>query len=405
MRSMVKTFAMLGLVSLGLCHRFAWAEDSASPAAAPTTGPTVSVGGQAPAFAGKFIQGDAVTAFEPGKVYVVEFWATWCLPCRAAIPHINELYHQYKDKGVVFVGQSVWEAEPEAAPEFVKKMGSEMAYPIALDHTEGEPADSRGVMQRTWLKAAGINGIPSTWLVKDGKVLWIGHPKDLDATKLEAAKNGTFDIIAGLRQNAAKNEKIKKQQEVQAHFWDSLHDRDEAGLNAAIKELEAEYPGNPVATRGYKVRALVALNKYDEAIALVRTFPDGVTDPKKVFSSKLQGIQELLVTNPKDPGLLAEVSKMIDATQIPETDNPKGAEALILKLRAWVLILQGDKENAIKLQEQAISQTGDSPFKVIEVRNLESYRAGRPPAMMPKHSREKKQPSTQPAAKPAVSAS
>ena len=40
------------------------------------------------------------------KVYVVEFWATWCPPCRTTIPHLTELQKKYKDKGVVFIGVS-----------------------------------------------------------------------------------------------------------------------------------------------------------------------------------------------------------------------------------------------------------------------------------------------------------
>ena len=43
---------------------------------------------------------------KPGTVYVVEFWATWCPPCRVSIPHLTELQHKYKDKNLVIVGIS-----------------------------------------------------------------------------------------------------------------------------------------------------------------------------------------------------------------------------------------------------------------------------------------------------------
>ena len=52
-----------------------------------------------------YIKGDPIV-FEAGKVYVVEFWATWCPPCRTSIPHLTEVQKQFKDKGVTVIGIS-----------------------------------------------------------------------------------------------------------------------------------------------------------------------------------------------------------------------------------------------------------------------------------------------------------
>src|SRR5687767_6900738 len=54
------------------------------------------------------------------NIYVVEFWATWCGPCREAIPHVSELQKKYKDRGVVFIGLT--DEAPSVVKGFVQKM-------------------------------------------------------------------------------------------------------------------------------------------------------------------------------------------------------------------------------------------------------------------------------------------
>src|SRR5688572_12135407 len=154
---------------------------------------TLKVGDKAPALAvGKWVQGDPVEEFESGKAYIVEFWATWCGPCRVSIPHLNEIHTKFKDKGLVVIGQDVWERDESLVEPFVKKMGEKMTYRVALDDKEGS---EKGKMAETWMEAAGRNGIPSAFVVnKQGKIAWIGHPMQLKESLLEQVLEGTFEL-------------------------------------------------------------------------------------------------------------------------------------------------------------------------------------------------------------------
>ena len=91
-------------------------------AAVSTVRAELPVLGKAPAWKLKDLQGKEVSSADfKGKVVVIDFWATWCPPCRKAIPELMELQKKYADKGLVIIGISMDEnrAELEA---FVKKM-------------------------------------------------------------------------------------------------------------------------------------------------------------------------------------------------------------------------------------------------------------------------------------------
>ena len=126
-----------------------------------------------------YIKGDAVS-LEEGKVYVVEFWATWCPPCKVSVPHLTEIQKQFKDKGVTVIGISN-EKNLDTVKSFVASQGEKMNYTVAVD-IEGKAVDG-------YMAAFKQNGIPTAFVVNGrGNIAWVGHPMDgLD----EALKQAT----------------------------------------------------------------------------------------------------------------------------------------------------------------------------------------------------------------------
>jgi thiol-disulfide isomerase/thioredoxin len=156
-------------------------------------GPSLKVGDPAPKLqTGKWVQGEPVKDFQKGKAYIVEFWATWCPPCRASIPHLNETYNKFKDKGLIVIGQDCSEQNDALVAPFVKNMGDKMTYRVALDD---KATNKQGQMSKTWMEAAGRDGIPSAFLVDTkGVIAWIGHPMELKEQVIEEVLAGTFDV-------------------------------------------------------------------------------------------------------------------------------------------------------------------------------------------------------------------
>src|SRR5438128_6390360 len=179
--------------------------------------PTLKVGDKAPKLqTGKWVQGEPVKEFQKDKAYIVEFWATWCGPCRVSIPHLNEIHNKFKDKGLIVIGQDCWETDESKVQPFVKKMDDKMTYRVALDDKEG---NEKGKMAATWMEAAGQNGIPSAFLVDTkGIIAWIGHPMSLKEQLIEEVLVGKFD----LKKAAAEYEQERKNELALRAVWSNL---------------------------------------------------------------------------------------------------------------------------------------------------------------------------------------
>ncbi len=184
-------------LAAALCGR-APAQTTAPAVAVPppaVAAPALGVGDPAPALkVMQWYKGQPVPAFQPGHVYVVEFWATWCVPCKVSIPRLTALQKRYGDR-VTVIGVDVLEAAhsneaiAKLAAPFVARMGDQMDYTVAGDGTDG-------FMHDHWLAAADQTGIPTAFVVMpDGRVGWFGHPNALEAV-LPQVVAGTWDVAA-----------------------------------------------------------------------------------------------------------------------------------------------------------------------------------------------------------------
>lgn len=285
-----------------------------------------------------------------GGVKVVEFWATWCGPCRESIPHLTELAKKYKGKAE-FAGISVWERE-KTAPEvkqkvtkFVADMGDKMDYHVAID-----TADKK--MALGWMTAAEQNGIPASFIVdKKGVILWIGHPMDLEEP-LKKAIEGTLDA------NAQKEEFLKQinRQRLQKKINTEVF----AAVTLAREGKTAEAD-----------QALAAIvTKYPEAADIVRTVR--LMSIYKVGSPESQKIvAELLAGGPEDLSLAAEFAwdKSSDpanketCVSIAKAVFAKTDDCIVLYYTASAALGAGDKSLALQAVEKGLAALEKDPRK------------------------------------------
>ena len=197
-----------------------------------------------------------------GRIAVIEFWATWCPPCRKTIPHLIELHKKYAPKGVVICSLT---NEPKSKVEaFAREMG--MTYPVGCGSTSGG--------------AYGVRGIPHAFVLDtSGTIVWHGHPAGGD---FEAA------IQKALRQTPPT----------------LMSEKDKAASEALLE----------------KVEALIKKEQYATAVAMLGKLKGADEDPK--IAERAARIRTQLSAAAEVA--LKEANKQIEAKQYYEASLALG---------------------------------------------------------------------------------
>lgn len=337
--------------------------------AALPAGAALKVGDAAPKIQpASWAQGEAVKELEGDKVYIVEFWATWCGPCVAAIPHVNELYKKHKAEGLVVVGQNLGE-DAKTVGDFVKQMGAKMTYRVTVDTKDG-------TMAKKWLEAAEQSGIPCAFVVnKKGKIAYIGHPMAMEESMLEKllAEPSTkaADPAAKPAADASSAPSTKA-----LELADRASGQIQAGkldeAEATIAALQEQLTDNHRQIGGLlELDLLLARKQADDAVQLAKLLAEDFSGKPEVVAAVAQ---HLVCGSGAVPTVLAEAEKL--AKPISETENAGRSGAFSTLAR--ISFLRGSKDAALDFQSKAVSAASSGEAAAAKAA-LEAYGQGKLP--------------------------
>lgn len=314
----------------------------------------LKAGDKAPALSiEKWVKGKPVEGFEKGKVYVVEFWATWCGPCIQSMPHLSDLQRQYKDK-VTIIGVTTKDSRGntlDAVEKMVKTKGDGMDYTVAWDKDE--------TTNDAFMDAAKQNGIPTSFVVDaNGKLAWIGHPMFLDIV-LEPVVAGKWDAAKG-------EEVIEKAETAMKDVYENMDSPKKA--IAALNKLEKDYPALAHSLGDMRFTLLLQGGDYAAAYKVGNEMVE-----KAIKTKNTMTLNEVawMIVDPQGKVEKRDLDLAMKAAQAASdlTDNKDGA---ILDTLARVYFLKGDKEKAIEIQKKAVANADGRMKKELE-NNLKEY--------------------------------
>jgi thiol-disulfide isomerase/thioredoxin len=305
---------------------------------------TLSVGKPAPAFVvGAWVKGEPLESLKAGQVYVVEFWATWCGPCLAGMPHISKLQTEYGEK-VRIIGIS--REEESVVREFLTKDREEgvtwdqtVTYSLAMD--------AENKMNTTWFRAAGRTGIPSAFLVgKDGIIEWIGHPAAIDEP-LAKVVDGTWDRAAAIKAYEVELKEMKAAAEArkfQIALTKAMIEKDWKRALEIVDEWSTLTPDSP-SPRLARLAVLSQSGQSEEAAAFLKQTVEADWDKGQLLTTLAVGIAQA-----RFPGTLDEAERI--ARRSVELSHEKGLSQLHALARVYAE--KGQLKDAIAWEKKAL---------------------------------------------------
>jgi len=369
---MIRHFVLLALLLLPT-SLIAADEPADKPEAAKTeteksdTMPKLKIGDPAPPLhVGEWVKGEPVKEFEKGKIYVLDFWASWCEPCIDAIPTLSKLQLDNADKGVIVIGINCAEDEETDIAAFVKKQGKKMSYLVATDDLR---KSEEGKMVETWLTPAGQELMPAIFIVnQEGVIAWIGHPGELPEI-LAKVIEGKWDLAKAKEDFTTRAKQAKQLYALQEKLHTAIEEKRVDDALQVIDEMLKLEPAAATKAGVTKFLLLLRMDEYEKAYAMNNEL-------FKLYNDDSETLNEISWSIMDNEDLAKRDFEMSMKFAVRANEVAKGEDPAILDTLARAHFDTGKITKAIEFQTKAVEKAGDDKKLKKELeKTLKKYKA------------------------------
>ncbi len=315
-----------------------------------------------------WVRGEPVPRFAPGTAYVVEFWATWCLPCRKSIPELSALQRARQKDGLRVIGVAAAE-EGDSGLAGVEEFVARVPMEYSVAYAAGESTFN------TWMRGARNSGLPWVFVVdRTGKLAWWGQPFYEEFPKVvDAVLDGTWSAAANGEKRREGSAREREGWALEAKVQAALAAKDDA---AALPLLDRLIALDPQRYWWQAVQKLGILLRTDraEALAFAR---DAVAGLSRLNPHALSAIAEALAADGKADALPIAEAAVLRARELTGGENGD-----VFVSQSEIELARGRRAEAIALLEAAITKLAGEPRAEAEKR-LRELR-GTAPAAAPR---------------------
>ena len=322
-----------------------------------------------------WIKGEHITHYDRGRIYVVEFWATWCPPCLDAIPQLTALQSKYRDKltvvGVNVLESAMGQGDENSVRAFVSKGRPAMGYTVAMDDPMKQPVFTG------WMISAGLCCLPTAFIVdRKGAIVWMGSTATSTSYSFDEALHDTLSNKPDLIRAGALQESTRMSSAKVLALKPALDARMKRDFEAVVTEVDrvlaqhAEYAPDAFPL---KLAAMLHVNEHD-GLAYVRSASKS-TDLRKALNatdnSGYWGIVGRTIADEKDLSNSAyeAASEYLQTATAGPSDTTGSAN----QIWNWTALAEaqsklGHRDRAIQAQERAIdlaSRTDGTPSNLL----------------------------------------
>jgi thiol-disulfide isomerase/thioredoxin len=324
-----------------------------------------------------WIKGEPVTRYDRGRIYVVEFWATWCPPCIDAMPKLTALQSKHRDRitvvGVNVLESAMGQGDENSVRTFVSKGRPPMGYTVAMDDPIKQPVFTG------WMISAGLCCLPAAFIVDPkGTIAWVGNTVASPSYSFDEALHDTLAGKPDLIRARALQESARMSSAKVLALKPALDARTRRDFETVVTEVDrvlAQHPEYAPDAFPLKLAAMLHANEQD-GLAYVLSASKS-TDLRKALNatddSGYWGIVGRTIADEKDLSSRAyeTASEYLDVA----TRGPSDTTSPANRIWNWTALAEaqsrlGHRDRAIQAQERAIdlaSGTNDTPPNLLNI--------------------------------------